>query len=118
MTSAGEAWLERYVRAWATNDPADIAAVFSEDAVYDYRPDGSDSVVGRDAIAEDWVQEGDEPGTWTFDGRVLTESPGLVVVQGITRYAENPDYDNLWVIRLDDDGRATRFTEWCTERRA
>jgi hypothetical protein len=116
MTSAGEAWLERYVRAWATNDSADIAAVFSEDAVYDYRPDGSDSVIGREAIIEDWVEEGDEPGTWTFDGRVLSESSGLVIVQGITRYAENPDYDNLWVVSLDDEGRATRFTEWCTER--
>ncbi|MRG59001.1 hypothetical protein GE115_03835 [Agromyces sp. CFH 90414] len=116
MTNTGAAWLERYVRAWETNDPADIAEVFSEDAVYDYRPDGSDSVTGRDAIAADWAAEGDEPGTWTFEGSVLTESPGLVVVQGITRYPGHADYDNLWVVRLDDDGRATRFTEWCTER--
>ena len=28
------AWLDRYERAWRSNDPADAADLFTEDAVY------------------------------------------------------------------------------------
>ena len=31
-------------------------------------------------------------------------------------YPADKLYDNLWVIRLAPDGRATRFTEWYMER--
>jgi hypothetical protein len=38
-------------------------------------------------------------------------------VQGFTHYlGYRPSYDNLWVIRLEPDGRASEFTEWFMER--
>ena len=30
--------------------------------------------------------------------------------------AESSDYSNLWVIRLEEDGRASEFTEWWMEK--
>ena len=33
-----QAWVDAYVRAWRTYDPADIAALFTEDATYAYHP--------------------------------------------------------------------------------
>ena len=35
----------------------------------------------------------------------------IAIVQGETGYP-NERYSNLWVIRLDDEGRAREFTEW------
>jgi hypothetical protein len=36
----------------------------------------------------------------------------VAVVQGETRYKEGRSYSNLWLIRLDADGRAREFTEY------
>ena len=38
--SAVAAWIERYVRAWETNDPAAIGELFAEHARYYQGPDG------------------------------------------------------------------------------
>ena len=47
-------------------------------------------------------------------------SPGLELndmgFQGRTDYPAEKLYDNLWVIRLAPDGRASRFTEWYMAR--
>ena len=32
MTTAAEKWVDSYVRAWTTNEPDDIRAVFTEKA--------------------------------------------------------------------------------------
>ena len=39
-----------------------------------------------------------------------------MIVQGRTDYPADKLYDNLWVIRLTPDGRASRFTEWYMAR--
>ena len=101
--SAGTDWVDGYVRAWESNDPDDIAAIFTEDAVYEFSPDDPDALRGRDAIIAGWLDSKDEPGDWTFDWEVLVEAPDLVVVQGRTDYPADKLYDNLWVIRLDPD---------------
>ena len=77
----------------------------------------SGALRGREAIIDGWLEAKDEPGDWTFEWAILTEQPGLVVVEGRTDYPAEKLYDNLWVIRLDADGRATRFTEWYMARK-
>ena len=37
-------------------------------------------------------------------------------MQGRTDYPSSKLYLNLWVIRLDEHGRATSFTEWYMPR--
>ncbi|GGI43563.1 ketosteroid isomerase-like protein [Agromyces flavus] len=114
--SAGTEWVEGYVRAWESNDPDDIAAIFTDDAVYEYSPDDPDALRGREAIIAGWLDSKDEPGEWTFDWEVLIETDDTVIVQGRTDYPAEKLYDNLWVIRLAPDGRASRFTEWYMAR--
>jgi len=114
--SAGAEWVAGYVRAWETNDPADIGALFTDDAVYEYRPDDPEAARGRDAIIASWLESRDEPNTWAFDWRLLVDTPELVIVTGRTEYPAEKDYDNLWIIRLAPDGRATHFTEWYMTR--
>ncbi len=67
-----QAWLDRYVDAWRTNDPAAIGALFTPDAVYRWRPYGARRILrGRDAILEWWLAEPDDPGTWEAQLRGL-----------------------------------------------
>lgn len=113
--SAGSNWVERYVAAWNTNLPEDIRDLFTDAAIYEYEP-SADPLHGREAIVESWVKHPDEQGSWTFDWSVFVERPGLVIVKGQTHYVGRKLFDNLWVIQLDADGRASRFTEWFMER--
>src|SRR3990172_3300553 len=70
-------WLGRYFAAWASNDPAEVAALFSEDAVYSYGP-FSGEAHGREEIVRRWVQGGVQPGlsTW-FEPLAVHGSAGL-----------------------------------------
>ncbi|WP_372966931.1 nuclear transport factor 2 family protein [Microbacterium sp.] len=115
MTSAGEKCTEAYIEAWRSNDPERIGALFTEDARYLTSPD-SEPRVGRQVIVDGWLEDLDDPGTWTFEWSVLHEHEGFVVVQGRTEYPAERDYLNLWIIRLDAEGRATEFTEWYMPR--
>lgn len=106
------AWVEDYVQAWNSNDPAVIGGLFTEDAAY-YTEPHAQPWRGRDEIVRQWLNRKDEPGETRFRWHPLTASPELAVVQGTTVYRNPPrTYSNLWVIRLDPEGRCTEFTEW------
>jgi uncharacterized protein (TIGR02246 family) len=112
LTGRLRAWVEGYVRAWNSNDPAEIGALFSEDAAY-YTEPYSPPWRGRDEIVRQWLERRDEPGETEFRWQPLTVAPDLAVVQGETLYRIPPrTYSNLWVIRLDAGGRCAEFTEW------
>ena len=55
-------WLDDYVEAWRSSDPAAIGALFSEDAQYRYHP-WDDPLDGRAAIVGSWLADRDEPGS-------------------------------------------------------
>jgi hypothetical protein len=111
-------WVDGYRKAWTSNDPADIGALFSDDAAYFTEPFRAPRR-GRQAIVEDWLARRDEPGETEFSWWPLVVAPEVAVVQGETRYRTPPrTYSNLWVIRLDDEGRCTEFTEWWMEHPA
>ena len=110
------AWMDRYVAAWASNDTGDIAALFTEDATYRTEP-YAEPWRGRDAIVRHWLDRKDEPGAYTFRWHPVAVAGDLGVVQGETTYPDRT-YSNLWLIRLDDAGTCTEFTEWWMERTA
>jgi len=105
-------WLENYRIAWASNDPDDIRALFTDEATYAGGPYDPEPWIGIDEIVEGWLRYRDEPGTWTFEGAPLVYSDGIGLVQGVTAYDNGRDYANLWVIGFADDGRARSFVEW------
>ena len=108
-------WVDGYVRAWESNDPADIEALFTEYARY-YTAPFREPWTGRQAIVEGWLDRKDEQGGWEFRFEVMAVAGRLGFVRGWTVY---PDarYSNLWVIDLDDDGRSREFTEWWMKER-
>lgn len=117
-----EAWLAAYRRAWTSDDPADITALFTEDATYSPWP-FSKSWEGRDRIVEKWIGRGDAKRQWEFEHDVLAVEGDTGVVRGLTHYPAQGDeteetYSNIWLIRLDPDGRAREFAEWWIEKPA
>ncbi|NRQ37272.1 nuclear transport factor 2 family protein [Nonomuraea sp. NN258] len=103
-------WIDGYVRAWDSNDPDDIGALFTEDALYRTEP-YSTPWQGRDEIVSSWLGRKDRPGEWTFEWHPVSVTDEVSVIQGVTTYPDKT-YSNLWVIRFAPDGRCHEFTEW------
>jgi ketosteroid isomerase-like protein len=120
-----QAWLDRYLAAWKSYDPDDIAALFSEDVAYRYHPH-DEPVVGRDAVVAAWLGQGDSEDASTRDAPDTYEgsySPvavdgDVVVATGSSHYREQPggpfvrSFGNCFVMRFDGEGRCREFTEY------
>ena len=115
-TSFG-AWLDRYVEAWRTYDPAAIGDLFSEDAEYRFQP-FDPPVRGRAAIVAAWLESPDPPGSWRCHYEPWTVEGDRAVAQGWTEYlvaaGDTVDrrYANAYLCRFGPDGRCAAFTEY------
>ena len=114
-----QAWLDRYVDAWRTNDPAQVEALFTDDAAYRYRPYGGDqhAVFGRDAIRRAWLEEGDPPDSWGARYEPYAVDGDRAVAIGRSDYfasqkGEARTYHNVFLLRFAPDGRCAEFTEY------
>lgn len=117
-----QAWLDRYVAAWRSNDAGLIADLFTEDAVYGYRPyDTPDSTVrGRDAIVASWLDDTDEPDAWEARYEPYAVDGDRAVAIGWSRYratADEPErtFHNAYLLRFAPDGRCAEFREYYME---
>ncbi len=114
------AWLNAYVSAWKSYDPQAIGNLFSEDAVYALGTFGPPTQ-GCDAIVASWLREPDPPGTYDATYEPIAVEEDRAVTHGRTHYFEpdgatlKAEYDNIFVLRFDADGRCTEFREWFLE---
>jgi hypothetical protein len=115
MSDRLDEWMDGYVEAWTSNDPDDIASLFTVDAVYD--PQTADGELhGHKEIIEWWMGIGDHADNWEFEWLPLVETDDISVVTGTTRYLDpEASYRNLFVITFADDGLCRDFTEWYIE---
>jgi ketosteroid isomerase-like protein len=119
-----QVWLDGYIAAWASNDPAEIGGLFSEDAVYSYRPWENDDVTarGRDAIVAAWTRHEDDPTSWDAHYQPYVVEGNRAVAVGWSRYKateSEPEktYHNAYLLEFGDDGRCSSFHEfWILER--
>lgn len=125
-----QAWLDRYVAAWESYDPASVGELFSEDAEYRYHPADA-PIVGRDAIVRSWVEPDgdassrDDLGTYAAHYEPFAVDGGRAVAVGWSRYwtdasrsVERTTYDNCFLLEFDGAGRCRAFTEFFRERPA
>ena len=123
-----QAWLDGYVAAWESYDPATIGDLFTEDAEYRYHP-ADEPVVGRDAIVASWVAPEapasgrDEPGTYASHYEPFAVEGSRAVAVGWSRYWEDAaralaqsTFDNCFLLEFDAAGRCRSFTEFFRER--
>jgi hypothetical protein len=105
-------WLDRYLGAWESSDPAAISALFTPDARYHTAP-FREPWVGHEEIVAGWLAVGDRPGTWRFEHSLDGQVGAVAYVRGRTTYTDAPAaYSNLWRITLEPDGRCSQFVEW------
>lgn len=111
-------WIDHYVSAWQSGDRDAIGDLFTEDARYGYRPWDSDehTVVGRDAIVDSWLENPDDPSTWTASYEPYAVDGDRAVVVGWTKYQGSEDhperkYHNAFLLRFRD-GRCAAFNEF------
>ena len=124
-----QSWLDDYVAAWKSYDRDDVAALFAEDVAYRYHP-SDEPLVGRDAVVDSWLGEGDldgastrdAPGTYDAHYTPYAVDGDVVVARGTSVYQDHPDgpvtrtFDNCFLIRFDADGRCAELTEFYMER--
>jgi ketosteroid isomerase-like protein len=124
-----QAWLNRYVAAWMTYDPQDVADLFAEDVAYRYHP-YDEPLIGRTTVVASWLGDEasgvastrDAPGTYDATYAPVAVDGDTVVATGVSRYRETPDgpvveiYDNCFVMRFDGEGRCREFTEYFLRR--
>ena len=114
-------WLDAYSHAWITYDPGAIDALFSADAEYRYRPwdVGDDVLHGRAAIIANWLENRDTAGTYRGEYHPLLLQDDEAIATGVSYYYTDETqatlkqaFHNLWVLRFDDAGQCSSFTEW------
>ena len=117
-----QAWLDRYIEAWRSNDAERIASLFTEDAVYGYRPyDSADSTVrGRDAIVGSWLDDPDAPDAWEASYEPYAVDGDRAVAIGWSRYRATGEqrermFHNAYLLRFAPDGRCAEFHEFFME---
>lgn len=100
-------WLDKYVEAWRTYDPAQIGDLFSEDALYFYSPwDEQNPVRGREAIVAEWLKEPDPSDSWKARYVPVAVEGNVGVAQGRSLYfrpdgSVNRQFDNIFVLHFD-----------------
>jgi hypothetical protein len=115
------AWLDAYVRAWKTYDPQAIGDLFSENATYAYSP-FSEPIRGRAAIVASWLEEPDTPGTYDGHYEPIMIEDDSAVTNGRSLYFEQDgstlraEWNNIFVLHFDDEGRCTEYREWYMQR--
>jgi ketosteroid isomerase-like protein len=113
-----QAWLDRYIDAWRSNDPAAIGDLFSTDVEYSYHPWDAEPVRGREALVKDWVDNKDAEGSWRASYSALACDGDVCVATGKSEYLTedratvDKTFFNAFVCRFDDDGRCSSFTEY------
>jgi len=107
-------WLAAYEAAWRTAETGSLAGIFTDDASYLQSP-YQEPVAGLDAIRRMWDEEREGPDEiFTLATEIVAVDGSTAVVRAEVRYGDpvHQEYRDLWIIRLGDDGRCSRFEEW------
>lgn len=114
MLTAGdvEDWAERYFRAWVSNDPAEVAALFSEEAVYHYGP-FRPPAEGRAEIVRRWVGNAQQDVHATHRLVAINGDTAVIHWGVVFRDADGPAaMDGILIVRFDDELRCVEHREW------
>ena len=107
-------WLDGYERLWRTGGTDQLSSLFADEAQYLKSP-VEQPIAGLAAIATRWDETRDGPEeSFTMTSEVVAVTGDTGVARVVVRYGDPvaQEYVDLWVVRLDDSGRAVHFEEW------
>ena len=106
-------WVKRYERAWREPGTEALDELFTAEASYSPSP-YAEPHRGLFAIRELWESERNPGEEFSMEAEVLAVEGDVGVVRLTVDYRKprRQQYRDLWVIRLDDDGRCSEFEEW------
>ena len=122
-----QTWLDGYIAAWRTYDPAAIGDLFSADTTYRFHP-WDEPIRGREEVVRAWVAPSgnasgrDEPDSWDARYEPYAVDGDNAVAVGWSRYFATGDtpeklYHNVYLLEFDSDGRCRSFTEYFVEQK-
>lgn len=108
-------WVENYVHAWTTADPADIESLFAQDAEYHEWPYDT-HWLGRGEIVKGWLERQPwQKGGWTFDWAILMITGDTAAIRGTGVYEKLGTFENLWTVTFTPEGTCRLFRMWNNE---
>ena len=113
-----ERWMEVYRAAWISNVPNQVAALFTEDAIYSVSP-FTEPWIGRDEIVRRWVAGIQQDVELTYDVLAVDGDRAIIHWHVFTRNVGDPvrvEYDGVLVVRFAPDGRCSEHREWYFRR--
>jgi len=111
-------WMQAYRDAWVSNTPDDVAALFTDDAVYSldaFAPPWR----GREEIVRRWTIGISQRVDMSFDVIAIDGDVAVVHWRVITQNAGDPvriEYDGVLQLRFAADGRCAAYGEWFFRR--
>ena len=110
-------WLQVYVAACTENDASKVADLFAGDAVYHYTP-FDPPWHGVDEIADKWEDDAENLVGFRCDAIPIFVAEDRGIAEWWAEYpAEGFQYRSAFVVRFDDQGKATEFREWYVRRK-
>jgi hypothetical protein len=107
-------WVSGYERAWRTPGTEALAELFAAGASYRVGP-YEPAAEGLDEIAELWERERRGPDeAFEMSAEIVAVEGDTGVVRVEVRYGDPKptEYRDLWLVRLDGEGRCVEFEEW------
>jgi hypothetical protein len=107
-------WIALYERAWRTAGTDLLADLFARDASYRPAP-FEQPLLGGEQIARFWDAEREGPDErFELSWEPVAIDGDVAVARVLVTYAGPPArvYRDLWIVRLDHEGRCAEFEEW------
>lgn len=107
-------WVDAYERAWRTAGTEPLASLFAPGATYRTAP-FEPPYQGPAAIAALWEAEREGPDeAFRMESEIVAVEGDTGVVRVEVAYGDpvRRTYRDLWVVRLDAEGRCVAFEEW------
>jgi hypothetical protein len=107
-----KSWIEQYERLWRSAGTDGLSELFSADVTYTPSP-WREPIRGLEALAAFWDEEREGPDErFTLKSDVVALDGEIGVARVEVTYERGQRWRDLWVVRLDADGRCTAFEEW------
>lgn len=111
-----KSWLERYGRAWETQDPDAAAALFSPEASY-YETPFDAPARGRDGVHAYWTQATRNQIDISFAYEVVSAALHRGIARWQARFTRRSSgakvrLDGIFLLKFDDEGLCRELREW------